>query len=96
MAQRLSLKYLDRVVQSDTVLVGQIGDELVALDIDRGVCFGLNSVGSRVWRQIAEPITVQDLCLGLCEIYDVEYETCEAQVVNLLQSLLAEGLAQVV
>jgi hypothetical protein len=96
MSQRPSLKPVDRVVQTNSVLVGQIGDELVALDVDRGVCFGLNSVGSRVWESVAEPVTVRDLCLGLHEIYDVEYETCEAQVMDLLQDLLTEGLVRVV
>jgi hypothetical protein len=96
MARRPSLKPVDRVVQAKSVLVGQIGDEIVALHVDRGVCFGLNSVGSRVWQDVAQPVTVRDLCLGLHEIYDVEYKTCEAQVMDLLQDLLAEGLVQVV
>jgi hypothetical protein len=95
MSRRLSLKSLDRVVQTDSVLVGQIGDELVALDVDRGVCFGLNSVASHVWQGIAEPVTVRDLCRKLHEIYDVEYEICEAQITDLLQDLLEEGLARV-
>jgi hypothetical protein len=90
------LRLDDRVTLTDSALVGQIGDELVLLDIQRGLCFGLNAVGSQVWQRIGEPVSVRDLCEGLCKTYDVSYELCEAQMIGLLNELLAEGLAKVV
>ena len=35
------------------VLEAEVDGEVVALDIEKGTCYGLNKVGSRVWRLIA-------------------------------------------
>jgi hypothetical protein len=68
--------------------------EVVALNIDTGACYGLNKIGSRIWMLIAEPKRVGDVCTTLTSQYDVDPATCERQVVDLLNELLAEGLIE--
>jgi hypothetical protein len=77
------------------VLVGDVNGQVVALDVESGFCFGLNGVGSEIWRRIGDGILVQDLCRQLCQDYDVGYDQCEADVIGLLEDLKSEGMIEV-
>jgi hypothetical protein len=68
--------------------------EVVALNIDKGTCYGLNKIGSRIWALIAEPKRVGDICATLMEEYDVDSATCERQVLDLLEELRGEGMIE--
>jgi Coenzyme PQQ synthesis protein D (PqqD) len=76
----------------DGFLEAKIDDETVALHIERGVCYGLNRVGSHVWNLLAEPIRISDLCAAMIAAYAVDPPICERQVLDLLEELRAEGL----
>lgn len=80
------------VTRSDGFIEAEIDNEIVALNIETGTCYGLNRVGSRVWALIAAPSRVEDVCARLIAEYDVEPATCERQVLDLLEELRAEGL----
>jgi len=73
----------------------EIDNEVVALHIDTGKCYGLNRVGSRVWSLIESSGKVSDICATLLTEYEVEPEACERQVLDLLEELRAEGMIAV-
>jgi hypothetical protein len=70
----------------------EVDDEIVALNIDRGTCYGLNSVGSQIWRLVVGPIGVDDICASLLKRYRVDPNRCEQEVLELLNELESEGL----
>ena len=70
----------------------EVDDEIVALNIDRGTCYGLNSVGSQIWRLVVGPIGVDDICACLLKKYRVDPSRCEREVLELLNELESEGL----
>jgi hypothetical protein len=80
------------VVRSDGFIESEIDNEIVALNIEKGTCYGLNTVGSRIWSLVASPIRINDICAKLLVDYNVEPETCERQVLDLLEELRAEGM----
>jgi hypothetical protein len=80
------------VVRSGDLIDAEIENEIVALSIEKGNCYGLNVVGSRIWRLLADPIRISDICAKLLAEYKVEPRTCERQVLDLLEELRAEGL----
>jgi Coenzyme PQQ synthesis protein D (PqqD) len=80
------------VARGDGLIEAEVDGEILALHVDKGTCYGLNKVGSRVWQLIATPISVADLCTALVSEYKVDAATCERQVVDLLEELRAEGL----
>jgi hypothetical protein len=91
----VALSAADRVIQSKTALVGEVDGQVVALDVESGHCFGLNSIGSEIWRRIETEIVVRDLCRQLCDAYDVDYAQCEVDVLGLLEDLRSEGMIEV-
>ena len=68
--------------------------ELVGLDVESGTCYGFNSTATRVWALLEEPKRVSELKDALLAEYDVEPETCEAQLTDLLKTLEADGLVE--
>jgi hypothetical protein len=80
------------VVRSDGLIEAEIENEIVALNIEKGTCYGLNPVGSRIWKLLADPIRINDICEKLLSEYKVDPGTCEHQVLDLLEELRAEGL----
>jgi hypothetical protein len=70
-------------------------DEVVILDLSSGIYFGLQGVGSAVWRQIQTPKTVQQVVDAILLEYEVSREECEAKVIGFLEELAAHGLIAV-
>jgi hypothetical protein len=85
------------VIQRVTSVVdAAIEGEIVALDVQKGTCYGLNRVGSRIWELLDSPVRIADLCTQLASEFEVEPSVCERQTVDLLEELRAEGLLVVV
>ncbi len=80
------------VVRHADVVDLETDGEIVAMNMDAGTCFGLNKVGSRIWKLIESPARVADVCAVLVQEYDVDAATCEQQVVEMLEGLKAERL----
>jgi hypothetical protein len=76
----------------DGLIESEIDDEILALSIEQGVCYGMNRVGSRIWDLMAKPVRICDLCAALLATYRVDANVCERQVLDLLEELRAEGL----
>jgi hypothetical protein len=80
------------VARRDGFVEAEIDGEVVALNIERGSCYGLNRVGSRIWGLLASPVCIGDLCATLLAEYRVDSDVCERQVLDLLEELRSEGL----
>lgn len=82
-----------RVVRNAGALSAEVDGELVALDPENGVCFGLNRVASRIWTLLESPVSVDQICAVLTDEYAVAPERCASEVEALIGALIGEGLA---
>ena len=78
----------------DGVIAKMVGSEMVLLDYDRGIYYGLNPVGARVWQLLSEGEAVERIVGRLVDEYDVARETLESDVATLLHELEAKELIQ--
>ena len=83
-----------RLVRREELLEADVNGEIVALHIERGQCYGLNSVASDIWRMLERPTSVAEICTALRNDYDIDEATCRDEVVNLLADLQQEGLIE--
>jgi len=74
------------------LLSADVGDELVALDVDAGHCYGFNSVASSVWRQLEQPKSFDDLKRSLLSEFEVSEDQCTTDLQELLDDLVDKGL----
>lgn len=81
-----------RVIRNQTIPTGEVDGELVALDLDKGSCFGMDRIGSEIWEIAAQPMTVGEIADVLTQRHDVSREQCLIDVAPFIGDLLAEGL----
>lgn len=76
------------------VMEAELGDELVALDVQSGSSFALNEVAASVWRRLSEPRSFEQLRDELVSDYDVPVEQCTRELHQLLDDLAEKGLVE--
>ena len=81
-------------VPSD-VLVQQIEGEAVLLNLDSGRYFGLDPVGNSMFNALVSSESVYDAYESLLAEYDVEVETLQRDLQNLIQKLVKYELVEV-
>lgn len=87
---------LDSTVVSAPQQVSTVlGEEMVILQVDDGVYYGLAAVGRSVWELIRQPRTVRELRDRLLDEYDVEAGRCERDLLELLQEMSDRRLIEV-
>ena len=91
--KRLPTTSLDTLVaRNEGLIEAKIDNEIVALDVATGTCYGLNRVGARIWDLIRTPTRVGDICEQLLAEYMVEPDICGREVLDLVEELRREGL----
>ena len=73
----------------------ELGDESAILDLKKGVYYGLDPVGARVWELIQQPQTVAEVVAHITDEYDVEAETCSSDIIALLNQLMEHDLIEI-
>jgi hypothetical protein len=83
---------LDAFRVSEGVVFRELEGEAVLLNLDSGMYFGLDQVGTRVWQLLAEHQRVPAVIEKMLEEYEVGREALEADVARLVAALLDKGL----
>jgi hypothetical protein len=83
------------IVASQEQISTDLGGEAVILNLKTGVYHGLNPVGTRIWNLLAEPRTVNDILGALLQEYEVEPDSCERDLLALLQNLADSKLIEI-
>jgi hypothetical protein len=77
---------------ADNVVWTDLGDEVVILNLDTNVYFGLEQLGARTWKLIVDGRTYQEVVQAIVAEYDVSGERAEQDLDELLGELSQEGL----
>lgn len=78
--------------RNQETISGQIDDEIVMVDIEKGSYFSLNPVATRIWELLEQPLTLDSLCDQLLTEYDVLPEQCRTDVTDHLAEMETLGL----
>jgi hypothetical protein len=76
-------------------IASELEGEAIILQIESGLYYGLNPIGSRIWELIQVPTTVERLRQQLLQEYDVQPEVCDRDLRHLLQDLQSKGLIEI-
>jgi hypothetical protein len=77
---------------SSNHLATELEGETVILSFATGEYFGLDEVGSLIWGQIQQPISVDQICQAVLAEYDVDEAECYDDTVMLLDQMLSRQL----
>ena len=88
---------LDTVVNRNKDLdATDMDGELVMMDIDKGKYYSINSVGSRIWELIENPLSVNEVISILLKEFDVDEKTCTDTVLDFLNGIHNEEIITIV
>ena len=80
----------DIVVRDDEPIAATVDDEVVILSAKAEAYFGLGETGSKIWKMLATPHLVSDICAELVREYDVELQVCERDTLDFLTKPVRE------
>src|ERR1700722_9353489 len=79
------------------VTTNQIEDELVALNLETSFYYGVDGIGTQIWRLlIDENMTLAEACGKLFEEYDVDADKCRREVRAFVEQLINAKLLETV
>lgn len=81
------------ILRNEDVLYSEVADGMSLMDIESGRYFHFEQTGARIWLELGEDKTFDDLCASLEVEFEVETEQCRADTGEFLSSLLELGLA---
>ncbi len=84
-----------KVHVSQDVLSRELESETVLLDTRRGVYFGLDPIGTRMWALLAEHGCIRPAYEALLTECDVSAEQLQHDLLDLVEKLAGHGLLQV-
>lgn len=92
----MALTLESKVVADKDQLSTELNGQSVIMNVDTGTYYSLNPVGSVIWRVIQEPATLRQVSDQVIAEFDVDAVRAQADVIKLVQDLVASKLAQVV
>ena len=84
-----------RVVAHERIMAADVNDRVVLMDVDAGKYFDFEATAGDIWRGIASPRRIGDLCDELLRTYDAPRERVERASLAFLDTLLERRLIKI-
>lgn len=85
-----------KIVVSNEVVSCDLDGETAMLNMENGVYYGLNPMGTRIWELIKKPITIQEIMNKILEEYEVDEDTCYDDLTELIEQMLENKLVEII
>lgn len=82
------------ISRSPAVLAAEVDGEIVMMSIEQGRYFGLDDVGSDIWKRIEQPCSFAALVDALVADYDADRGTIAADVTALLTRMAEQDVVR--
>lgn len=92
---RNTLSPESRIVLSKDQASCDLAGETAIVNLKSGVYYGLDPMGTHVWKLLAEPMTFRGLCDSLGHDYDVDGRRLESDMRAFLNELADHGLIDI-
>lgn len=81
-----------RLVRASQIIATDVDGEIVLISIEDGKYFGLDTIGSEIWRRLEEPKRVDALTAELQAYFDGDPATIERETLEFLDKLAVQKL----
>lgn len=81
-----------RWVRDPQLSAVEMSGEIVMMGVDAGEYYALRGVAATVWRELAAPRSLGELCERVAQEYDVRPGDCRADVAAFLEQLRAKRM----
>lgn len=84
------------ISRSPSVVTAEVDGEIVMMSIEQGRYFGLDDIGSDIWKRIEPPCSFATLVDGLAAAYEADRATIATDVQNLLGRMVEQDVVRLV
>lgn len=91
----MAISFAQRVVVPDDVLMRELDGESVLLNLATDSYFGLDTVGTDMWRALVASNSIQAAYETILAEYDVAPGTLQCDMAELVEKLTSHGLVQI-
>ena len=91
----MMISFAARVSVPSDILISEVGGESVLLNLKNERYFGLDDVGTRMWKTLIASDSIQAAYETLLAEYDVEASRLREDLDELIQQLMEQGLVEV-
>ena len=96
MDSQFNINLQSTISKGSELLASEMDGEVVMMSIENGKYYGMNKLGSEIWKMIDAPVQVADICQTLGKTFSVEQSTCETEVLDFVNHLAKEKLIKTV
>lgn len=79
---------------SDLAVDSQMGDEAVLLNLESGLYFGLDPVGTWIWGHLKQGLAAREICAITVREFGVPEAQVESDLRDFLADLIENGLLE--
>ncbi len=94
-APPLALGDASVIARSASIITAEVQGEVVMMSVEKGRYFGLDDIGSDIWRRLETPRTFGALIDALAADYRAERDVIAEDVRKLLAEMAARGVVTV-
>lgn len=73
----------------------EVDGETVMMSVEKGMYYGLDAIGTRIWQLLEKPITVSEMLEKLLYEFEDKENACEKDLLVLLDNLYKQELIHV-
>ena len=79
---------------NESVVAAELDEEMVLLNVETGIYYGLDPVGTRIWSLLADGAVEDEIVARLGDEYEADPSQIRADVVGFVGALMAKGLVR--
>ncbi len=92
MSERRTISNRTKIMRNNDIFSSEIDEETVMMSIENGEYYGINSVGSYIWKLLETPRSFGSLKTELRKEFDVSEEECNRDLGEFVAALQKKNL----
>lgn len=89
------IKMDSKIVRETHLVFNEMDGETIMMSIENGEYYGMNSMGSRIWKLLETPRSVTEICDTLLPDYDVTPDQCAKDLIPFLNKMAKKGVIKI-
>jgi hypothetical protein len=90
----MNVDFATVVRRSEEQVSCNLNDEVVVLNLQNSLYYGMDEVGACAWEAISEPKQIGEICKKVAEEFGVTIEQCRSDILGFLEKLEKAGLVK--
>lgn len=83
---------MEKYQRNEQIIDGELDNQQVMMHIDKGMYYGLNPIGKRIWDMLKEPKSFEEMTQILLQEFEVSEQQCRKEVQDFLDDAIKKDI----